>query len=231
MRLTEVTRRLEPLPSSLPAPTPGIEPRLVLRPGVTRLPAWAGAPDAAAARGEPAGRDAAGLLLLFPDASGDARVLLTERPTQLRHGGQVSLPGGRREPGEDFPTGTALREAAEEVGLDPVAAGVRVLGRLDVVDVRVSGFLLTPVLAVAARTPDLMASPGEVAAILTPPVDIFLPGASVTMAEMERDGVHIRYGGYPWEGRHVWGATARVLAQLGALLDAGAAAPGHTTTS
>ena len=67
-------------------------------------------------------------------------------------------------------------------------AGVTVLGRLDVVDVRVSGFMLTPVLAVADRAPVLVASPGEVAAILLPPVDVFLPGATVTTMEQERDG-------------------------------------------
>jgi 8-oxo-dGTP pyrophosphatase MutT (NUDIX family) len=157
-------------------------------------------------------------VLLFPDAAGEARVVLTERPSQLRHGGQVSLPGGRREVADEFPTGTALREATEEIGLDAVEAGVRVLGSLDVVDVRVSGFLLTPVVAIAERTPRFVAHPGEVATILQPPVDIFLPQAVVTMAELEREGVRVRYGGYPWEGHHVWGATARVLAQLGALL-------------
>lgn len=214
MRLSDVQRRLDPLPVALPPPDPVIEPRLLLRPGATRLPDWAGP------GGRPSEHEAAALVLLFPDDDGETRVLLTERPSQLRHGGQVSLPGGRREPDDAFPTGTALREAAEEVGLDPVAAGVVTVGALDVVDVRVSGFLLTPVVALARRTPVLVAHPGEVAAILAPPVDIFLPGAPVTMAEMERDGIHIRYGGYAWEGRHVWGATARVLAQLGALLGA-----------
>lgn len=212
MRLDEAARRLDPLPRALPPPSPAIEPRLVLRPGADRLPGWADGAE------PPSVREAAALLLLFPDADGEARVLLTERPSQLRHGGQVSLPGGRREPHDDFPVGTALREAAEEVGLDAAAAGVRVVGLLDVVDVRVSGFLLTPVLALAERAPRLVPHPGEVAAVLEPPVDIFLPDAAVTTGELERDGVVVRYGGYPWGGRHVWGATARVLAQLGALL-------------
>ena len=191
--------------------------------GARALPSWADDDQASSIR------EAAGLVLLFPDAAGEARVLLTERPSQLRHGGQVSLPGGRREPGDDFPTGTALREATEEVGLDPVAAGVRVLGVLDIVDVRVSGFMLTPVVAVAARQPRLIPHPGEVAAILEPPVDIFLPGAPITAGQLERDGVVVRYGGYPWDGRHIWGATARVLAQLGAVLSLGPDAGDATT--
>lgn len=212
MRLTQALRRLDPLPLPLPPPTRAIEPRITLPLGARALPAWADDDQSSSTR------EAAALVLLYPDAAGDARILLTERPSQLRHGGQVSLPGGRREPDDDFPSGTALREAAEEVGLDAVAAGVRVLGMLDVVDVRVSGFLLTPVVAVAERQPRLVAHPGEVAAILEPPVDIFLPGAAITTGRLVRDGVVVRYGGYPWDGRHVWGATARVLAQLGALL-------------
>ena len=216
MRLTEAIRRLDPLPSPLPPPTRDIEPRISLPLGGRPLPSWADDDQGSSTR------EAAGLVLLFPDADGEARVLLTERPSQLRHGGQVSLPGGRREPADDFPAGTALRESTEEVGLDPVAEGVRVLGLLDIVDVRVSGFMLTPVVAVAARHPRLMPHPAEVAAILVPPVDIFLPGAPITMGQLERDGVVVHYGGYPWDGRHVWGATARVLAQLGAVLADGA---------
>lgn len=174
-------------------------------------------------------RRAAALVLLFPDALGDARVVLTERPDGLRHAGQVSFPGGKEDPGDDFPTGTALREAFEEIGLDADQAGVTIHGRLDVVDVRVSGFMLTPVVATAEREPTLIASPREVAAILLAPVDLFLPGAPVTTVEQERDGYRIRYGGYPYSGRHIWGATARALAQLGAILGAdrtGAEPPG-----
>ena len=77
--------------------------------------------------------------------------MLTVRPAGDHvHAGQVALPGGKREPGDEFPTGTALREAAEEIGLDPAGAGVRTLGTLGTIDVRVSGFLMVPVLAVAA---------------------------------------------------------------------------------
>ena len=49
-------------------------------------------------------------------------------------------------------------------------------------------------------------------------MDTFLPEAPVTIVELERDGYRIRYGGYPFEGHHIWGATARALAQLGAVL-------------
>jgi len=198
-----------------PRPLPGgdrsIDPVLLGTPD--SLPGWTRMERGATRR-------AAALVLLFPDELGAARIVLTERPSGLRHGGQVSLPGGKEDAGDAFPDGTALREAFEEVGLDIDQAGVSILGRLDVVDVRVSGFMLTPVVAAAQRAPTLTASPREVAAILLPPVDLFLPGARVTTVDQERDGYRIQYGGYPFQGRHIWGATARALAQLGAILGA-----------
>ncbi len=92
------------------------------------------------------------LVLVFPDAAGEARVLLTERPADVtHHAGEVSFPGGSREATDDSPEATALREAREEVGLDVAAAGVRVVGRLEEVAIGPSGFRLTPVLALAER--------------------------------------------------------------------------------
>src|SRR3954469_6491125 len=88
----------------------------------------------------PAGlRDAAALLLLYP-RDGAWHVPLTVRGSRLRkHTGQISLPGGAVDPGESFET-TALREAAEELGVVP--ASVRVLGRLTPLHIPVSGYML-----------------------------------------------------------------------------------------
>jgi len=200
---------LPDLPARLPVGDRTIDPVLLGAPA--SLPDWSRMERSATRR-------AAALVLIYPDDSGLARLVLTERPDGLRHAGQVSFPGGREDAGDEFPDGTALREAFEEVGLDVDQAGVSILGRLDVVDVRVSGFMLTPVVAAAQRAPTLTASPREVAAILLPPVDLFLTGARVTTVDQERDGYRLRYAGYPFEGRHIWGATARALAQLGAIL-------------
>jgi 8-oxo-dGTP pyrophosphatase MutT (NUDIX family) len=134
------------------------------------------------------------------------------------HAGQVALPGGKRETGDDYPVGTALREAGEEVGLNAEAARVTVLGRLDIVDVRVTGFLMVPVLALAEREPAFVADPREVAAVLSVPVAHFLPEAPLEIVEEDRDGWRLRYGAFPVQGLRVWGATGRVLAQLGAVL-------------
>jgi 8-oxo-dGTP pyrophosphatase MutT (NUDIX family) len=209
MRFDLARERLGRLPTPLPRPRSDIEARILTAPDRSVVArAWPGPV-----------RDAAALALVYPDGDGEARIVLMVRPDHDHvHAGQVALPGGKREPGDDFPAGTALREAAEEVGLDAAEAGVSVLGSLDPVDVRVSGFLLVPVVAVAAREPLLVADPHEVAALLRAPVRGFLPTAPVEVVEEERDGWRLRYGAFMVEGYRVWGATGRVLAQLGAVL-------------
>ena len=210
MQFEEARARLSQLPEPLPAP-PSLLEAAVLHQGAT--PAWM-----RRAMAEPP-REAAALVLLYPGVRGEAHIVLTVRPGGDHvHAGQVALPGGKREAGDTFPDGTALREAREEVGLDAVAAEVTTLGRLETVDVRVSGFLMVPVLAVASRQPRLVADAREVAALLTVPVRHFLPGAPVEVVIEDRDGWHLRYGAFPVAGHRIWGATARVLGQLGAVL-------------
>jgi hypothetical protein len=77
---------------------------------------------------------------------------------------------------------------------------------------------VTPVVAVASRRPVLVASPAEVARIVEPPVATFLPGAPITMVERTIGEWPLRYGTYDVDGLSVWGATARILSQLGAVL-------------
>ena len=170
----------------------------------------------------PTARPAAVLVLLFPDAAGDARVVLTERLSyDGHHSGEVSFPGGKADPDDADAAATALREADEEIGLDATDSGVRVLGSLEEVFIPVSDFRITPVVALAGRAPALAANPAEVARILTPPVASFLPAAEVEVVERTIGGWPLRYGGYRVDGLHVWGATARILGQLGAVVDAG----------
>ena len=213
MLLAEAAARLALLPVPLPPPPRAIDAHVLG--GRDRRPPWA--------RGAALpSRDAAVLVLLYPGPGAEAHLVLIERPGgDLRHAGQVAFPGGAVDPGDDFPVGTALREASEEVGLDPVTAGVRTVGLLDDVDVRVSGFRLVPVLAVAERDPILVPDEREVAAILRVPIRIFLPDAAIETVEQEFDGWRLRYGAYPFERWRIWGATGRVLGQLGAVLGAG----------
>jgi 8-oxo-dGTP pyrophosphatase MutT (NUDIX family) len=211
VRFEEAVARLSSLPDVLPAGPASLDPRVLAT--LDRLPEWV-----RRASGAPS-RDAACLVLVYPGPDGDASLVLIERPGgAITHPGQVALPGGKREPGDDFPVGTALREASEEIGLDPVASGLRVIGMLETVDVRVSGFLLVPVLAIAERAPALVGDPLEVARILHVPVRHFLPAAPIEIVEDERDGWRLRYGAFPVGEHRVWGATARILGQLGTLL-------------
>jgi hypothetical protein len=82
----------------------------------------------------------------------------------------------------------------------------------------VSNYEVTPVLALADRPPVLIASPDEVASIVTPRVADFLPDAPFEIVERTVRGWPLRYGAYQVDGLSVWGATARVLSQLGAVL-------------
>jgi 8-oxo-dGTP pyrophosphatase MutT (NUDIX family) len=108
-------------------------------------------------------RIAAALLLLYPLGNGIA-VPLTVRASGLaRHAGQISLPGGATDQGETL-AAAALREASEEIAVDPSA--VRVLGELTPVHVLVSGFTLHPIVAVADVRPAFIAAPGEVEEIV-----------------------------------------------------------------
>jgi 8-oxo-dGTP pyrophosphatase MutT (NUDIX family) len=210
MRFDIARQRLSHLPTPLPPPRADIEAHVLRRGDVPET-----------VRRSLAGpvREAAALVLIYPDAAGEAHIVLMVRPDDDHaHAGQVALPGGKREDGDSFPEGTALREAGEEIGLDATAAGVTVLGRLDVVDVRVTGFLMVPIVAVAEHQPHFVADPREVAALLTVPLRHFLPDAPVELVEEDRDGWRLRYGAYPVQGYRVWGATARALGQLGAVL-------------
>jgi len=168
----------------------------------------------------PDARPAAALVLVYPGADGEAHVVLTERVEygDDHHSGEVSLPGGKADPGDADETATALREAEEEVGLDRVVAGVEVIGRLDALWIPPSNFLVTPIVAVAARRPAFVPDPREVAAILEPPLRAFMPDVAPFFVDPDPRGRPFRYGAYLVEGRIVWGATAAILGQLGAVL-------------
>lgn len=168
-------------------------------------------------------RNAAGLLLLFPktiDAerspSDAAHIVLTVRADALRHGGQVSLPGGVVDSGETFEQ-AALREAREEVALDTDA--VRVIGALTPLDIPVSGFRLYPILAATDTRPALTPSDGEVARILEVAIDELLNPASFMRTRRDRGGLGLSsVPGFHVAGVEIWGATAMVLAEFLALL-------------
>jgi 8-oxo-dGTP pyrophosphatase MutT (NUDIX family) len=144
-----------------------------------------------------------------------AHIILTVRAEALRHGGQVSLPGGVVDPGETFEQ-AALREAHEEVAL-PLDE-VRVLGPLTPLDIPVSGFRLHPIVAVHPTQPRLTPSDGEVSRILEIGVDDLMNPRHFVTTERHRDGVAFLVPAFRVAGVEIWGATAMVLAEFLALL-------------
>ena len=165
--------------------------------------------------------DGAALLLVYPHDD-TLHLALTVRGSGLRnHTGQVSLPGGRVDGGETFEA-AALREAQEEIGVDPQT--VDVLGRLTPLHIPVSGYLLHPIVGCTSMRPAFQRAEWEVARIVEAPVTV-LADPAVTKHEMrtrvvkgQSIDVHVPY--YDIDGEKVWGATAMVLAEFCAILNA-----------
>jgi 8-oxo-dGTP pyrophosphatase MutT (NUDIX family) len=208
----DVAARLAVIPEHLPPPPEALMPIRV-----------DGAPWKAQAEGMAGARPAAVLVLVAPDAAGAARVVLIERASyDGHHSGEIAFPGGAAEPGDADIVATAIREAAEEIGLDALSIGLRVVGMLEVFWIPVSNFRVTPVVALADRLPTWTPDPREVKRVIDAPVAAFLPQAPIELLERDVREWRIRYGAYALEeigdGPGVWGATARILGQLGAVL-------------
>lgn len=174
----------------------------------------------------PDARDAAVLIPIVADP--EPTLLFTVRSEHLSsHKGQIAFPGGRIDADDGSTVRAALREAQEEIGLDPEA--VDVLGELDDLPTFVSGYVVTPVVGWLAARPELTPNPSEVTEIL------WVPIARLTEEIRAEPGFTHEGRAYPteawiWENRVIWGVTARILRNFLSLLATAdlVAAPGPT---
>lgn len=144
-------------------------------------------------------------------------VLFTQRAAHLKHhAGQVSFPGGKREPGDNNLCLTALREAEEEIGLHP--KHVQVVGRLS--EYRTfTGFAVTPIIGMVSPNADFTADKGEVARIFEVPLSYLLNRDNHLAYPFTRKRISANVYFIPWEDTFIWGATAAFIRTLSLQLD------------
>jgi len=156
-----------------------------------------------------AGCQPAAVLLGLIERDAGLSVLFTQRSPHLSaHAGQVSFPGGRLEASDAGPVEAALREATEEIGLQP--ASVRVVGRLNSFQT-VTGFHITPVVGFIDAAFEARPDAAEVDAVFEVPLSFLLDPKNVSVGYRDRMGVRFRIYEFHYEGRHIWGATASIL--------------------
>lgn len=155
----------------------------------------------------------AGVLVPLFEEGGEVQVLLTRRTESVAtHKGQVAFPGGVVEPEDRDALAAALREAREELGIQP--DHVEVLGSLDDVSTVVSGFLIRPYVGWLPYPYLLRPAPEEVAEVLWIPLAFFADQRNVRVKLVGEASVHREVPFYDWGGYTVWGATARILRRL-----------------
>jgi 8-oxo-dGTP pyrophosphatase MutT (NUDIX family) len=158
------------------------------------------------------------LLLFYPDKYQQVTTVLIQRPEYDGvHSGQISFPGGKREPGDPDLAHTALREAQEEIGVDPGL--VHLKGRLTDLFIPPSNFIVTPFLGISVSRPDFIPDPGEVAAILEISLEDLLNPASKQMQLLTlRDGYRLETPCFILNGHIIWGATAMIIYEMAELI-------------
>jgi 8-oxo-dGTP pyrophosphatase MutT (NUDIX family) len=160
----------------------------------------------------------AAVLCPIVERAGEFRVILTLRAQHLNaHAGQVAFPGGKRDPSDKTLADVALREAEEEIGLP--RAMVRLLGEIDGHETG-TGFAITPFVGLVDPGFIARPDPSEVAEVFEPPLSFLMDPANRKRETREWKGAARHFYAIPWEGRYIWGATARMLVGLALRLDA-----------
>lgn len=166
----------------------------------------------------PNARQGAVLALIYPKDGSLHTVLTLRHSYKGHHSAQVSFPGGSLEPEDESHWHAALREAEEEIGLQPQE--VRLLGTLSKVYIPPSNFLVHPFVAFYPGTPSFTADPVEVARIIETPLSHLLQPDTLKQKPMylkvSQGDVNVRY--FDIDGETVWGATAMMLNELKTVL-------------
>jgi 8-oxo-dGTP pyrophosphatase MutT (NUDIX family) len=151
------------------------------------------------------------LVPLYLNGDGEPAVVLTRRRDDLRrHAGEISFPGGRQDPEDADLVATALREAHEEIGLDP--AGVDIVGALQPTPTIATGYAVYPFVGIIEPGQTWRPAEAEVAEVLEPSLREVRAGSA--RRPMLRRGIPFRTDTYLVGEHLVWGATARMLADL-----------------
>lgn len=157
--------------------------------------------------------EAAVMILIFAAEDGALRTVLTLRTAGLRgHSGQVSFPGGRRDPQDDNLTATARRETCEEIGI--CGGRLSVLGQLPRFYIPASHHNVSPIIAHYAGAPEFAPNPEEVAEVFTVALEDLLLTRFKFVEQRRMRGVDVRVPYYYFAGHKVWGATAMLLSEL-----------------
>ena len=154
----------------------------------------------------------ASVLVPLVERGAAVNLILTRRAALLRHHpGQVAFPGGKQDPGDPTPLAAALREAEEEIALDP--AQVEVLGSLDPHET-VTNFTVRPFVGLVDPGFRPRPDPGEVDEVFEVPLAFVLDPANLQVHGRAWQGAFRRYYVIPYGPHYIWGATARMLKAL-----------------
>jgi 8-oxo-dGTP pyrophosphatase MutT (NUDIX family) len=157
------------------------------------------------------GRKESAVLVPLFISDGAVHIVFTERRHDLRrHPGEISFPGGRRDPGDETLMQTALREACEEIGLPREA--VTMAGALEPVGTFVTNYAIYPFVGVIEPGMEWVIGETEVAQVLELSLEDLVAGAGER--RMVRRGMAFKTHTYEVDGHLIWGATARILNDL-----------------